>query len=1215
MKGGVTFFRSAAAAAVRTYFFSPEAVNSDYYLESTPEGHAERMTWTAEHGLSTGEIGADGYAAWVDFTDPETGESRGRVRKNSVRFIEKNINIDKSLSLAAAVNPQVAEAVNQAQRRMAEAMTAYAGQHFVTRVGPAGAQRQVTVEQLETVTHAHAVSRENEPHPHLHWQVGGRVYAEGGWRQLDTADAAKHSAALNALGENVLHADPQLRHVLAAEGCSFDPATGKVAELEPYVESFSTRAAQIRANKELLEANWRADPVNAGKTPGPGLRSQWDHMAWAGTAELEHIEAELTPRPQKTELADAALNQRWAAELAAMGFQAPEASSTPEISSTPESRPAAEAGGEGLAETGMPSVERLAAATVAKLSGTRSAWSSADIRAEATRQLTACGYIGGPGELALLREQLVGTVEGQCRSMADPRTTPPETARHWTTQSIIDTEDQLKIRLAARAAAPAPTAITAGEVQEVFPRLNDAQAEAAAALASGTRLSVIEGYAGTGKTTMLAAAVKIRGPGAPMLTVTPTVVASHEVRSAGAEACSLHKLLHAHGFRWNQHNQWNRLAPGETDPVTGQVFQPPTEDSPYHLAPDTQIVVDEAGMLDQQATVALLALVDEYEADLALMGDRAQLSAVGRGGVLDIAARVTTHHIELDRVHRFGDDTDYAEISKKLRNREDLPETFNRLYQRGNLRIHDTTEDAQAAVATEAVTDIQARRKIALTVPTNAAAAELNATIQAERIAAGQITKHDNPATGSDGLEIYRGDTVMTRSNNTELGVANRESFRVVDVHQDGALIIASTVDDRHKVIDAQYVAEHVHLGYAVTDYGNQGTTVDHGSVLLEEGMSGGGAYVGATRGSEDNTLHIVAEDVDEARATFTRIMGTDRADRGLDQARAELADELAGLDLAPIAPESAPQPLSERVQRYVETLEDRRERLEGYSEYVKPLHDYQQQVEGFRARHGTTRDQAIVAAGDAARQAREAEQAAKEVFQQRGAEIYQQARQKVGYQMRSLQTREGHARNAGILDLKGDKAKAHQMREALEAEHGLEVPRGKRRIKHQHVTEDHDWVDQVAKNITHDTLPADPRVLDAQGHADQAAQQAQDAAEHKDQITQAWNADVGDKPDITLRRDRGQKPMTYQYAQDRIAELDQRISFAANPENHHQVLNQLDEAQQRRERQAAQARTASTGPRRGPGVDPALDPHSPVHQAAYRPPSPRPDTGPDLGR
>src|SRR5699024_10195784 len=138
-----------------------------------------------------------------------------------------------------------------------------------------------------------------------------------------------------------------------------------------------------------------------------------------------------------------------------------------------------------------------------------------------------------------------------------------------------------------------------------------------------------------------------------------------------------------------------------------------------------------------QAASALLSLVDEHEADLALMGDRAQLSAVGRGGVLDIAARVTTHLIELDQVHRFGDDFEYAEISKKLRDCEDLSEAFERLYQRGNLRIHDTTEEAQAAVAVDAATVIQYNREVGLTVPTNAAATYLNATIQAERINTG----------------------------------------------------------------------------------------------------------------------------------------------------------------------------------------------------------------------------------------------------------------------------------------------------------------------------------------------------------------------------------------------------------------------------------------------------------------------------------------------
>src|SRR5699024_12346759 len=123
-------------------------------------------------------------------------------------------------------------------------------------------------------------------------------------------------------------------------------------------------------------------------------------------------------------------------------------------------------------------------------------------------------------------------------------------------------------------------------------------------------------------------------------------------------------------------------------------------------------------------------------------------------------------------------------------------------------------------------------------------------------------------------------------------GVANRESFRVIQVHSDGGLILAGE-DQRHHHITPAYVRDHIHLGYAVTDYGNQGTTVDHGSVLLESSMSGGGVYVGATRGREDKTIHIVADDLEEDKAQVITNMTRDGAGSGLDQARAAPAQQV----------------------------------------------------------------------------------------------------------------------------------------------------------------------------------------------------------------------------------------------------------------------------------------------------------------------------------
>lgn len=46
-------------------------------------------------------------------------------------------------------------------------------------------------------------------------------------------------------------------------------------------------------------------------------------------------------------------------------------------------------------------------------------------------------------------------------------------------------------------------------------------------------------------------------------------------------------------------------------------------------------------MLDQDTAHALLTITQEAGATVALVGDRAQLPAVGRGGVLDMAAPTT----------------------------------------------------------------------------------------------------------------------------------------------------------------------------------------------------------------------------------------------------------------------------------------------------------------------------------------------------------------------------------------------------------------------------------------------------------------------------------------------------------------------------------------------------------------------------------------------
>ena len=153
---------------------------------------------------------------------------------------------------------------------------------------------------------------------------------------------------------------------------------------------------------------------------------------------------------------------------------------------------------------------------------------------------------------------------------------------------------------------------------------------------------------------------------------------------------------------------------------------------------------------------------------------------------------------------------------------------------------------------------------------------------------------------GSDGLPIGTGDVITTRKNNSALGVTNRQTWTVQGIGSDGtvwAVDNSSPLKHRRSVpLPSSYVSEHVHLGYAATAYGVQGVTTTTAHTLLSEALDASGVYVGMTRARDSNVLHIVAEDLDNAREQFVDALQLDRADRGLQVATADARASVAGL-------------------------------------------------------------------------------------------------------------------------------------------------------------------------------------------------------------------------------------------------------------------------------------------------------------------------------
>ena len=91
------------------------------------------------------------------------------------------------------------------------------------------------------------------------------------------------------------------------------------------------------------------------------------------------------------------------------------------------------------------------------------------------------------------------------------------------------------------------------------------------------------------------------------------------------------------------------------------------------------------------------------------------------------------------------------------------------------------------------------------------------------------------------------------------------------------------------RTVPAGYAREHVELAYATTIYGAQGETTRVGHLLLGEHTTAASAYVAMTRGRDQNVAHLVAEDLDHARAQWEEVFARDRADLGPTHA-AELA-------------------------------------------------------------------------------------------------------------------------------------------------------------------------------------------------------------------------------------------------------------------------------------------------------------------------------------
>lgn len=892
MKGGVKLYHGAGKDA-RQYVEADHQRADDYYLaEGT--GIAEVVSVAADGQIvDRMQLDGDTYEAWVEGVDVRTGELKGNVRRGEaaeerppLRFAEVIVNGPKSWSIAAALHEDVAAAYDRAQDEAVQQIGAYVAQQASTRVGPRGAQVQMPAAEVQMAKIRHFTTRAGDPHRHIHLQVNARVLAaDGKWRGIDSVPLLRMQRAINGVGHRAVAANPEFRSALSAHGYTLDEV-GEIRELAQVVPAMSKRSEQIARNLRRYEAQWRTE--NPGSEPERKLLRAWVQRAWEDGREKKKLAA-----------ADGGTwEDGWRNELAELGVDA----------EAERVRPAVDHQTMAVGSADRDWLARRVLAVLGAGARGRSTWNVYDIRGVAEEVITGLDIAGDRAAVDDLAEDVVERVETVSVNVLDANREAPAHVRQWTSEEVIALDRELDERMALRSTqghAPAPVEQVAAVESALAGRapLDAGQVDAVRAIAGTGQLVIVEGAAGAGKTTTLAAVeAMLAAQGQRMVVVAPTkkaaFVAASEIDS---DTNTAHALVFQHGYRWDSEGVWTRLHTGDVDPGTGHVYRGPR--SSAALTDRDVLVIDEAGMIDQQTARALLTVADEAGARLVFVGDRRQLPAVGIGGTLDKVARWAPAQATISEVHRFQlrtsdegaaltteRDGEFADLSLRMRSGVDPGAVFDELLARGEIRVHRSEADAVAAIAYGVAERQVAGVSQSVAVPTNEAAAVINEVVRERLVTAGHV---DDTVIvhGSDGLRVGVGDQVMTRDNHAGLAVANREIWTVTRVAKDGSVELAPAsrpaagVMVRTPSLPAEYVREHLHLAYASTVHGVQGENTDVSESLATDASDAPSVYVALTRGRYERTLHMVG-DTDTARQQYIDIVGRNRADLGLEQAR-----------------------------------------------------------------------------------------------------------------------------------------------------------------------------------------------------------------------------------------------------------------------------------------------------------------------------------------
>jgi Ti-type conjugative transfer relaxase TraA len=375
-------------------------------------------------------------------------------------------------------------------------------------------------------------------------------------------------------------------------------------------------------------------------------------------------------------------------------------------------------------------------------------------------------------------------------------------------------------------------------------------------------LSVVVGYAGTGKSAMLGVAREAWES------------AGYTVRGAALSGIAAEGLENGSGIASRTiaslEHQWSE----------GREL----------LTSRDVLVIDEAGMVGTRQMERVLSHAADVGAKVVLVGDPQQLQAIEAGAAFR-AIHERHGGVEITEVRRQHEDWQRDATRQLATGRTGL--AIAAYDERGIVHAAETREAARGQLIERWDRERQASpadTRIILT-HTNDEVRALNEAAREQLRDAGELGEEVTISAERGERNFASGDRIMFLRNERELGVKNGTLGTVEEVTPQRMSV---RVDDgRSLAFDLKDYA-HIDHGYAATIHKAQGMTVDRAHVLATPGMDSHGAYVALSRHRDSIALHYGRDDfADQSRLvrTLSRERGKDMAS---DYARTDPAQAFA---------------------------------------------------------------------------------------------------------------------------------------------------------------------------------------------------------------------------------------------------------------------------------------------------------------------------------